>query len=106
MIDTEASFPPLPTTTLSQSDNYPRFFIVQSVDKSKLLSSQSVFLVSKFLEGILGRTYDAEKLGTGRVLVEVQTQQQATNLLTQTRMSDLDISHTPPQPQPLAGCDI
>lgn len=53
-----------------------------------------MFLINQFLGGILGKSFDAKRLRTSEGLVVIDTNQQATSLLAQTRMADLDTTVT------------
>lgn len=89
------AFPPLSAQLFTRPDNFPRFLIVQSVEKDAPLTSKSVFLVAKFIESVVGTNYKAKKLTSGDILVEVQTKEQSNKLLSQTEMHDIKISVTP-----------
>lgn len=41
---------------------------MKSVDKSKAVASQSVFLISEFLKAIIGQSYEAKKLAPAKFL--------------------------------------
>lgn len=89
------AFPPLSAPLFLRPENFPRFLLIQSVDKDSPITSKSVFLVAKFIESVIGANYKAKKLTSGDILVEVQTREQSSKLLTQTDMHDVKISVTP-----------
>ncbi|XP_077550887.1 uncharacterized protein LOC144164247 [Haemaphysalis longicornis] len=93
---TEVSFPPLSMTVFSTNVNdYSRFLVIESTDSARPITSLSVFLVSKFLQNTTGGKYQAKKLRTREILVELNAEPQARILLAQTRIHDLDIRVTP-----------
>lgn len=92
---TEVTSKPLLNIDLRSNDIFPRFLIMQSLDKETPVSGKSVFLVAKFLESVAGKNYKAKKLTFGDVLIEVSHKEQANKLLQQTNIDGLEITITP-----------
>ncbi|XP_077549823.1 uncharacterized protein LOC144162958 isoform X1 [Haemaphysalis longicornis] len=92
---TEVSFPPLPSLTFPEPDHFSRFLVMESLNPTHPLASQSVFLIAKYLEAIVGKSYKCKKQRSGELLIEINDKQQSAKLLAQTRLADLDIRVTP-----------
>ena len=81
-----ASTPPSTTndnTTFAESDssdNWPRFFVIESLEDSKPLASLSPFIIEKCVQGLIGTAAKVQKLRSGALLIEVLRAAQAENL--------------------------
>lgn len=78
-----------------QPDQYPKFLVVHSVDENSPIKNKSVFLIAKCLENVIGEDYNAKKLSSGDLLVEVTRKQQSDALLKQNSLADLTVTVTP-----------
>ncbi|SCV65963.1 hypothetical protein ANAPC5_01289 [Anaplasma phagocytophilum] len=56
------------------SSKFPKFLVMHS-EGDKPLGKLSTFLVSKVLEGVRGKNYNAKKMSSGDLLVEIHTKQ-------------------------------
>lgn len=92
---TEEIFKPISNLAFNNPDNFPRFLVMQSADKETPVTSKSVFLVAKFIEGLIGKNYEAKKLSSGDLMIEVKSREQSNTLLKQTKLADLEITVTP-----------
>ncbi|CAN7977796.1 unnamed protein product [Ixodes persulcatus] len=73
---------------------YPKFLVLHS-ETEKPLSKLSPFLVAKTLEGVVGKTFEAKKMTSGDLLVEVHTKLQSDALLALNSVSDYKVTVTP-----------
>lgn len=64
----------------SQEPWFPKFLVIHSEDQALSLAKVSPFLVAKTLEQSIGKSYNAKKLVTGDIQVEVFNKQQSTAL--------------------------
>lgn len=69
--------------------------MMQAADEATPITSRSVFLVAKFIESLVGKTYQGKKLTSGDLLIEVNNRDQSNTLLEQTELADSDIAVTP-----------
>ncbi|KAM7309799.1 uncharacterized protein ISCGN_006784 [Ixodes scapularis] len=76
----------------NSEDHFTRFFVLHSDDTSKPLSKLSPFLVAKTLQNTLGAKYEAKKLFSGDLLVEIHERYQATALLNLKMIHDLKVT--------------
>ena len=67
--------------TENDSSVPPRFLVVHATDASKPLKSLSPFAISKAIEGVAGPPKNVQRLRSGDLLVEVERQAHAKNLL-------------------------
>ncbi|KAM7292150.1 hypothetical protein ISCGN_025396 [Ixodes scapularis] len=73
---------------------FPKFLVLHS-EAEKPLAKLSPFLVSKVLEGVVGTNFNAKKMASGDLLVEINTKQQSDALLALNSVSDYKVSVTP-----------
>jgi hypothetical protein len=85
----EASSPDIEIT--QTVTHWPRFLVIEAIDKSKPVSSLSPFVIEKTLKGLIGETKSVKKLNSGIILVEVLREGQANNLLKQTSFASIDV---------------
>lgn len=81
--------------TGSDCDHFPRFLVIHSLADNVSVAGLSVFLIAKTLANLIGKKYDAKKLSSGDLLVEVSQKQHANTLLKQKQFAHLDVSITP-----------
>ncbi|XP_064462126.1 uncharacterized protein LOC135372450 [Ornithodoros turicata] len=70
---------------------FPKILILQAEDQSKALASISPFLIAKTLEQVIGKAYNAKKLRTGDIHIEVQNRQQSSALLSLKQIGDIPV---------------
>ncbi|XP_064461913.1 uncharacterized protein LOC135372152 [Ornithodoros turicata] len=73
---------------------FPKVLVIKSDNESKPLAKVSPFLVAKELEKLLGKSYNAKKLSTGDLQVEVHTKQQSTALQAVKQVGDIKVTVT------------
>lgn len=84
------SFKPAPP-----AETFSKYLVIHSEEENSPLAKKSVFLIAKCLESIVGRDYQAKKLASDDVLVEVQRKNQSENLLKQDSLAQLKVTVTP-----------
>ncbi|XP_064475532.1 uncharacterized protein LOC135389410 [Ornithodoros turicata] len=73
---------------------FARFLIVHSEDETKPLAKVSPFTIARELEKTIGKSYNARKLTTGDLQIEVTTRQQSSALLSLNKISDISVTVT------------
>lgn len=71
---------------------FAKFLIIHAEDETKSLTKVSPFTIAKELEKVIGKTYNARKLTTGDLQVEVHTRQQSSALLSLTNIGGTPVS--------------
>ncbi|XP_064461815.1 uncharacterized protein LOC135371790 [Ornithodoros turicata] len=82
----------LSITDLSPEPWFPKFLIIQASDENTSLAKVSPFLVAKVLEQVIGKSYQARKLNSGSIQVEVHTKQQSIALQALKEIGDTLVS--------------
>ncbi|KAH8022326.1 hypothetical protein HPB51_023379 [Rhipicephalus microplus] len=80
--------------TGSNCDHFPRFLVIpfiHSLADNVSVAGLSVFLIAKTLANLIGKKYDAKKLSSGDLLVEVSQKQHANTLFKQKQFAHLDV---------------
>ena len=77
--------------TLLDSDHWPSFLLISSVDQSKPLSSFSPFLLSKAIKSITSEPKEMKKLASGNILVQVTKKIYCENLLRTTSLPGITV---------------
>lgn len=77
------------------SNNWPRFIMVESIDKTNAITKLSPFVILKALQGISGEPKSVKKLRSGEILVEVEKQSHSRNLLNAKTFAGITISASP-----------
>ena len=71
--------------------SWPRFLVIKSLD-GKCITKHNIFVVSKAIEGIAGKSVIVKRwVKSGLLLVEVDCQQYSINLLQTTRLHDIPV---------------
>lgn len=73
---------------------FSKYLVVHSTDE-KPITDLSVFLIAKCIENIVGKDYNAKKMPSGDLLVEVMRKNQSENLLKQEKIANLTVTVTP-----------
>ncbi|XP_064463035.1 uncharacterized protein LOC135373919 [Ornithodoros turicata] len=84
----------LDVVSLNPEPWFPKVLVIKSDNESKPLAKISPFLVAKELEKLLGKSYNAKKLNTGDLQVEVHTKQQSTALQGVKQVGDIKVTVT------------
>ena len=77
------------------TDSWPRFLVIESIDSDRPLSKLSPFVIEKAMKGISGEVVSIKKLRSGSLIVEVLRAGQARHLLGQTSFASLPVKVTP-----------
>jgi len=82
-----------PDDSDSETDTsiWPRFLIIESTCAEKPISKLSPFAISKGIQGLAGEPKSVRKLRSGHLLVEVDRESHARNLLRSTKLVDTPI---------------
>ena len=75
----------------SDSTPWPRFLIIESVDKDMPLQKLSPFAINKGIMGIAGQPASVKKLRSGHIMVEVTQKSHSTNLLKTTNFVNIPV---------------
>lgn len=78
----------------NQESWFAKHLVIHSENETKSLAGLSPFLVAKALEQVVGKSYNARKLNSGDIQVEVQTKQQSTALFSLKSIGDTPVSVT------------
>lgn len=78
--------------TQKNSDNFPRFFVIQGVEEP--MQTKSPFAIAKALSQLVGKNYNARKLQNGDVLVEVHTREQSAKIMELAKIEDTNVTVT------------
>ncbi|XP_064461691.1 uncharacterized protein LOC135371633 [Ornithodoros turicata] len=73
---------------------FPKILVIHSDNQEKPLSKISPFLVAKTLEQAIGKAYNAKKLGSGDIQVEIQSRQQSSALMSLGKIGETLVSVT------------
>ncbi|XP_064475461.1 uncharacterized protein LOC135389328 [Ornithodoros turicata] len=73
---------------------FAKFLIVHSEDETKPMAKVSPFTIARELEKTIGKSYNARKLTTGDLQIEVTTRQQSSALLSLNKISDISVTVT------------
>lgn len=76
---------------ITASVNWPRFLIIESKDENRPITKMSPFLIQKALQGLAGEPKSVKKLYSGQLLVEVDKEAHAKNLLRTKMFVDLPV---------------
>lgn len=81
--------------TRTQCDHFTRFLIIHSLVDNDSVAAMSVFVIARTLEKLIGKNYEAKKLSSGDLLVEVSKKDHSDILLKQKQFAHLQVSVTP-----------
>ncbi|XP_064475514.1 uncharacterized protein LOC135389390 [Ornithodoros turicata] len=73
---------------------FAKFLIVHSEDETKPMAKVSPFTIARDLERTIGKSYNARKLTTGDLQIEVTTRQQSSALLSLDKIADISVTVT------------
>ncbi|XP_064469875.1 uncharacterized protein LOC135384607 [Ornithodoros turicata] len=73
---------------------FAKFLIVHSKDETKPMAKVSPFTIARVLERTIGKSYNARKLTTGDLQIEVITRQQSSALLSLDKIADISVTVT------------
>ncbi|XP_064469891.1 uncharacterized protein LOC135386258 [Ornithodoros turicata] len=74
---------------------FPKFLIIHADNDTGTLGKLSPFVTAKVIEQAIGKSYQARKLRTGDIQIEVQTKQQSTALESLKQIGDIPVTVTP-----------
>ena len=83
------------TRTVSASDDWPRFIILEPTENDRPLARLSPFAIHKGIMGIAGTVKDTKKLRSGKILVECGKKAHADNLLRATTLAGVSMKASP-----------
>ena len=75
--------------------DWPRFIIIESLDKESSVAKLSPFAIHKGIMGIAGTVKDVKKLRSGHILVECAKKSHADNLLRASTLAGVGIKASP-----------
>ncbi|XP_064463430.1 uncharacterized protein LOC135374377 [Ornithodoros turicata] len=73
---------------------FAKFLIVHSEDETKPMAKVSPFTIARDLERTIGKSYNARKLTTGDLQIEVTTRQQSSALHSLDKIADISVTVT------------
>ncbi|XP_064469920.1 uncharacterized protein LOC135384653 [Ornithodoros turicata] len=73
---------------------FAKFLIVHSEDETKAMAKVSPFTIARDLERTIGKSYNARKLTTGDLQIEVTTRQQSSALLSLDKIAGISVTVT------------
>ena len=86
----------VPTKVLNtNSDNFPKFIVLSSIDIEKPLTKISPFAINKTIQSVAGEVKKVSKMKNGNLLVECCRPKQSQNLLSLTSILDYQITASP-----------
>ena len=86
----------VPTKVLNtNSDNFPKFIVLSSIDIEKPLTKISPFVINKTIQSVAGEVKKVSKMKNGNLLVECCRSKQSQNLLSLTSILDYQITASP-----------
>ncbi|XP_064462030.1 uncharacterized protein LOC135372318 [Ornithodoros turicata] len=71
---------------------FAKFLVVHSNDDTRPLSKVSPFVIAKALEQLIGKEYNAKKLGSGDIQVHVEKREQSSALLSLTSINGISVT--------------
>ncbi|XP_033758340.1 uncharacterized protein LOC117340682 [Pecten maximus] len=84
-----------PNSQTKPNQTFPQFLVMSSTQSDKTTASLSPLLLRKGIQGIAGDVKSVKPLGSGDLLIEVDRQQQAVNLLGTTSFGGIGVSVKP-----------
>ncbi|KAM7293541.1 hypothetical protein ISCGN_026671 [Ixodes scapularis] len=94
----QASKRPCPEQVIAkapETEHFVKFFVVHSEDNQRPAAKLSPFIVAKVLEHLIGHSYQAKKLHSGDLLVEVTTQEQSVAIQKMKSIVETSVTVTP-----------
>ncbi|KAM7300791.1 hypothetical protein ISCGN_016376 [Ixodes scapularis] len=94
----QASKRPCPEQVIAkapETEHFVKFFVVHSEDNQRPAAKLSPFIVAKVLEHLIGHSYQAKKLHSGDLLVEVITQEQSVAIQKMKSIVETSVTVTP-----------
>ncbi|KAM7291824.1 hypothetical protein ISCGN_028395 [Ixodes scapularis] len=94
----QASKRPCPEQVIAkapETEHFVEFFVVHSEDNQRPAAKLSPFIVAKVLEHLIGHSYQAKKLHSGDLLVEVTTQKQSVAIQKMKSIVETSVTVTP-----------